>query len=407
MSRGPMPDDDWRPEQDEALREARKARDLADRAAAGELGPDPEEGCEVVPMFPPPEMRQPGEDDDLIGCESGYKPPPEPIRTYSAAEIFAPLDPPDWTIKGLGVAPGPITAFAGRGEAGKTLALQSAELSIAIGAKIWGELDVDQGPVTHVDFEQGKYLTFLRFQRLGNALGCDVDELERRDLIRCAIYPEQKLEPASRPSWRRLCEGRKMLVIDSFRAACPKIDENSSEAREPLDMLSAISDATGCTIVVLLHGRKAQLGDPGGARDSVRGSSAIHDAVQSGFVLQQEQKGGPTVVTHIKSRMDGHKRDPFGLRISDVANGGDERWGVSVTIENLGEMKARAVKREHERLLDRTEQYLRSKPDCTTAMVRAHLQRRYDVVVATLDELVLAGRAKNLGTEKKAKWRAI
>jgi RecA-family ATPase len=376
--------------------------------ASGQLGDDPRDGCEVVPMFPRPPARVMGDDSDLINREEpDYRPPPAPIETYSAAEIFAPLDPPDWTIKGLGIAPGPITAFAGRGEAGKTLALQSAELSIAIGAKIWGELETDQGPVTHVDFEQGKYLTFLRFQRLGNALGCDVDELERRDLIRCAIYPEQRLERASKPSWIRLCEGRRLVVIDSFRAACPRLDENSSEAREPLDMLSSISDDTGCTIVVLLHGRKAQLGDPGGARDSVRGSSAIHDAVQSGFVLQQEQKGGPTVVTHIKSRMDGHKRDPFGLRISDVANGGDERWGVSVTVEDLGELKARAAKREHDRLLDRTEQYLRSKPSCTTAMVRAHLKKRHDVVVAALDELALSGRAKNLGTEKKAEWRAI
>jgi hypothetical protein len=329
------------------------------------------------------------------------------IDTYSAAEIFAPLDPLDWTVEGLGIAPGPVTAFAGRGEAGKTLSLQSLELAVATGSKIWGEYHADEGPVTHVDFEQGRYLTFLRFQRLGNALGCDVDALEARDLIRCAVYPETKLTPESEPSWRQLCEGRRLVVIDSFRAACPKIDENSSEAREPLDMLGAISDTTGCTIVVLLHGRKSQLGDPGGARDSVRGSSAIHDAVQSGFVLQQEQKGGPTVVTHIKSRLDGHKRDPFGLRIVDVPNGGNDRWGVSVDVEDLGELKKRAAQKAQAELLDKVVQYVRGKPDCTTAMIRERVGKRHGTVCALLDELEGDALVKNLGTTSRPKWRAI
>lgn len=328
------------------------------------------------------------------------------IPTYGPDEIFAPLPPIDWTVEGLALAPGPITGIVGRGEAGKTLALQSLELAIATGSKIWGELRAEQGPVTHVDFEQGKYLTFLRFQRLGNAMGYDLNELRERDLIRCAVYPETKVELDSRPSWERLCEGRRLVVIDSFRAACPKIDENSSEAREPLDMLSAVSEETGATIIVLLHGRKTVLGSPGGKIDEMRGSSALHDAVASGYLLQTRGENQPTVATHIKSRW-GQKREPFGLQYLDVPNGSDPKWGLAVSMADLTDLQRRADERAERELLERAEQYIRRKPDCTTAMIREHLHKRHGLVLAVLEELEGGGKIHNNGTEKRAKWRGV
>jgi len=51
----------------------------------------------------------------------------------------------------------------------------------------------------------------------------------------------------ARSAFKKLCTGKKLLIIESFKAATAgaKIEENSAEIRIFLDMLTQVSDETG------------------------------------------------------------------------------------------------------------------------------------------------------------------
>ena len=327
------------------------------------------------------------------------------IPTVGVDEIFAPLAPLEWVVEGLEILSGAVTLIAGYGHAGKTAAVQSMGLEVAAGLPIWGDLECDPGRVIHVDYEQGKRLTYDRWQRMGRALHVDVDKLRAGDMLRTVSYPEARLTDDMRNSWCRLCEGAKLCVIDSFRAAAPHIDENDSKARLPLDMMSGISEETGCAIIVLTHGRKSQQGQPGGVKESIRGSSGLFDAAQSVLVLVGD-KGEPTIVHHEKARVTGRIAESFALEIVDIPNGADDRWGLLVRKSEIDELQQRALKKKESELLKAVIGYIRRKPMCTGKMIRANVTGRNDKKDAAIDELLEQGKIVNHGTESRPKWRA-
>jgi len=255
---------------------------------------------------------------------------PSPLEGIGAGEIFAQLEPVRYVVKAIDLCPGAPGLWAGYGYSGKTVAAQSAALSIAAGiGNVWGSFAAPQGKVLHLDYEQGSRLTRERYQRLAvpNMLGpTDVDG--RLTLVTMPpLYLDQATAEAE---IERVVDGYHLVLVDSLRASAPTLDENSSEARRVLDMLSRVSERTGAAVVVIHHARKPNAAQLGGAKMAIRGSGALFDACGSVLVFEGSEHGGPTRVSHEKARASGTLADDFELEISDVPDGPNPRAGLLV-----------------------------------------------------------------------------
>jgi hypothetical protein len=266
---------------------------------------------------------------------------PVPIRT--AAQMLAKLSPPKWLCEGLRLTPlVGSTMLAGYGFSGKSMIAQHLALCVATGSPLFGIHPVKRGRALHLDFEQGAYLTDERYQRLARGMGLDFDALREEGSFSSAIFPKIQLDaPEAESILRRKVQGYDLLIVDSFRASCPKTEENSSEARAPLDMLSRVTGGK-CVPLVIHHGKKQDEEKPSSPTQSIRGSSAFFDALGGCYHIGGTSKGGIRV-THIKERLRGVCVDSFLLRIVDVPSpdGSDPKWGVRIEVMAEDDAEAR------------------------------------------------------------------
>lgn len=256
------------------------------------------------------------------------------VQLLDGAALAASLPDLEYLVREIGLVAGggaPHLA-AGYGFTGKTLTLQAMALSLAAGRPVWGAyLCRDRRRVLHVDLEQGDRLTRRRYQRLARAMGVDLAELG--DGLSVAIMPSLALNDRCADQWRRLMEGRHLVVVDSLRAATGGQDENSSDIRAGLDMLGKASEATGCRPIVVHHARKPSEDAPAG-QFSIRGSSAIFDAVDSAYVYGAG-RDEPIQVEHVKARSHGEPVEPIALVISDVEIADDPKGGLRVQVHGV------------------------------------------------------------------------
>jgi hypothetical protein len=257
-------------------------------------------------------------------------------RFLSGSQLAEDLPPTPWVCEALAIAPGAVTVFGGAGFGGKTISLQSMMLSVASGLPLWGHFPIRQGPVKHLDWEQGRTLTQRRYQRLARARGIDLRDLDGALSVSC--LPDAWLDrDYSEREITHILMGVTVAIIDAFRGAFPSAQENDSGVRHFLDMLGRVSDRTGCTIIVIAHSRK--MSDDTDVRSSLRGSGAIFDAAQTVYMLDGAPHK-PTRIHNTKERVDGELRESFGLVISDVAGIDDLKWGLSVDYVSPAEVQA-------------------------------------------------------------------
>jgi AAA domain len=266
-------------------------------------------------------VREPVDATDPIQLRRGKR-----MAMIDAIEIAKPLPPVEYLVDALGITCGPPTCIAGFGYSRKTMALQDLVLSVASGKPLWGVFKVRKGRALHVDYEQGPETTRERYQRLAKGAGIELAELG--DALELVELPDAYLdEPGGEEAYLRTCDGFDLVIIDSFRAACPNADENKSDIRKHIDKLTRISAKTGAAFVLIHHANKPQPqqkslpGVGAGQEDSMtqyspRGSGAIFDAMQSFFVFQGE-RNMPTRVVHVKDRRRGQTCDPFGVTAED------------------------------------------------------------------------------------------
>jgi len=251
-------------------------------------------------------------------------------------KLFAPVESAKFLVPGLGINPGAPTGFFGQGFTGKTLIAMSLGLSIATGRPAWGLYSVRRGRVLHLDYEQGLRLTARRWQRLAAGAGVTRDELEGR-LDACVLPRLNLMTENADGEYMRLCEGWDLVILDALKGATPGIDENSSEIRDYMRVLTHVSERTGCTFLFLHQAGKVS---PFGKsrKEAGRGSSAIYDDCQSVFVATAD-KGEATYVSHEKDRELGNIVPDFGLRIEDVEVDGDRKGGIRVVHLEAQEVK--------------------------------------------------------------------
>lgn len=312
-------------------------------------------------------------------------------RLLSVSDIFAPLPPINWLLEALDVAPGAPLLVAGYGFSGKTVSLQDLALAVATGTRAWGTFPVRAGRVLHVDYEQGSYLTRMRYQRLARARGLDPADLDGR--LAVAPMPGWYLDGDPADHLERLCDGFDLAIVDSFRAACPRTDENSSDARVPLDRLNRISEKTGVTFAVIHHARKPSRDSAGGARMSVRGSGALYDACGS-VVIFAGEKGDPITVSHEKARITGRTHEDFRLQVEDVELDGDPTAGLRVAYLDAPATPAKQTASDRfGEVKERVLALIRDEGPIVggVKVVRARLGARNDDVSAAVTELETAG----------------
>lgn len=358
---------------------------------------------------PPDEPWNPTDDDapdapPQSRAANAAAPPESPFRVIDAPGIFAPLEPIRYVVQALDLCPGAPAMWAGYGYSGKTAAAQSAAIAIAGGVgKVWDCFSAGPGNVMHIDYEQGSRLTRERYQRLAVPHMLGPSDLDGR--LSLVTMPTLYLDdPKAETELERLVADQTLVIIDSLRAAAPTLDENASEVRTVLDMLSRVSERTGAAFVVIHHARKPQQNASGGAKMAIRGSGALFDACSSVLVFEGE-KGQPTRVSHEKARTSGRPVDDFEITITDFADEGNERAGLLVSASSAADREARKDDAERERLSAKTErikgelrELFAQEPDQPGADTIASLIHRKPADVRpVLNLLVEAGEVERTG----------
>ncbi|NOU31276.1 MAG: AAA family ATPase [Polyangiaceae bacterium] len=313
------------------------------------------------------------------------------IETFGVADMLAPLGPVPWLVSGLAIAPGAPTLIAGFGFSRKSLFAEGLALSVISGVPFLGEFPTRSGSVLELQAEQGRRLTIDRYQRLARGHGVDLRAIAP-DSLRVATLPPcldrddaealllRAIAPPGRPPTT-------MVILDSLRALVPTLDENSSDVRRPLDMLTRLSEKTGATFVVIHHAGKPSADRANGARFAPRGSSAIFDAAQSVFVLASEDGKAPSRVTHTKDRILGATVDDFAFASEDVAINGNPRGGLLLKLVGVDEAEAGAASTLSEAKA-RILRCLAHDRDCRSASELARrVTGRKATVLAALQEL--------------------
>lgn len=305
-------------------------------------------------------------------------------------ELSKVLPPVPWICEPLGLAPGAISLVAGYGYSRKTMAMQSLGLSVAAGRSIWGLYSARRGPFVHLDYEQGRRLTQERYQRLARGMGFELADLPA-GALRVGCMPRLYLDAKETfDDLVRLVEGAAFVLVDSLRAAFPHADENSSEVRSYLDVLSRVSERTGAAFAVIHHARKPQQGNDSGATFAIRGSSALFDACQSVYVFVGE-KDTPTTVHHQKDRIRGACLDDFGLDGEDVADNGNPRWGLRVVHLEGAQLKETDAVEQAKDCVMKTVQKARSSLYSATDIAN-RIKLRKQVVMVAVKELMRDGQ---------------
>lgn len=317
-----------------------------------------------------------------------------PIEWIGTTEIFQPLPPTPWVVRGLQLAPGRCHVIAGYGASAKTLSAQALALAVAAGRRAWDYYDTARGTVRHVDYEQGAQATRRRYQRL--ALGMGIDTPELGDRLELATMPRVNLDtPGAAEVYARACSGAQLVIVDSLRAATTA-DENTSEMRGAVDALTRVSEQTGTTVMLIHHAGKPQDRHTD-SRTILRGSSGIYDAAGCVLVLTAgSQPNAPRKVTQAKQPADaaGGSLEPFGLAIEDVALAGDRAAGVRVV---RCEVEADAQDADqYERDAERLVEAVKANPGTTKNRLVAICGLRKTRALMMLDALAEEGRVTAL-----------
>ncbi len=261
----------------------------------------------------------------------GPKKPDEegPFAFEYGAELAKPQPPPVWLCPHFAMVRGRPIIIAGYAGSIKTWVAMVLGLAVAAGKGIWVGVPISlHGTVRFIDYENLGETSARRLQRL--AYGLDIDLAELGDRIGRVALPRTYLTTeGAEEALVHACQGVDVAVVDSLRAACPGVDENSSEVREYIDLLQRVTAQTGTIFIVLHHeGKQSQetRGRPGLQR--MRGSSALADAVDAMLRLEEVGEGNDTFKLESGKHSNGRASGLVTVKIEDVGDQ-DPRTGFS------------------------------------------------------------------------------
>jgi hypothetical protein len=206
--------------------------------------------------------------------ESGPAGPPSPDRYHGRiidvqAALAEPDEPLPWRCHGF-AADGYLTTVAGRGGEGKSWLTLALACGVARGANVAG-IDCVQGRALLFDAENGRRLIArrLRAAQVGPDLAVQPVDAGGLHVIRDIDWFRDVI--------RR--EGANLAVFDSLRVLSSGVNENDSDAMEPIiTALKLLARETGAAIVLVHHRGRSEFSD-------FRGSSVILDQTDLLFTL--------------------------------------------------------------------------------------------------------------------------
>ncbi len=321
--------------------------------------------------------------------------PSHGVTLLSVFDIFKPQPDAQFLIPALGVAPGAPTALIGQGYVGKTLIATSIALAVATGGLVWGLYTARKGRVLHLDYEQGLRVTARRTQRLARGMGISAKDLAGQ--MSWGILPNLRL--TSKDAEERFVElftGYALVVLDALKGITPGVEENSSEIRDYMNILTRAAERTGCVVLLLHHAGKTP---PTGAKprkEMGRGSSGIFDECQTVFVATGE-KGQPIYVSHEKDRELGATVEDFGLRIEDVMIDGDAKAGLRVVHLEAAQAKPKVdLDADMDRVIASVRKCIEKNPGIAGADgIQPRVGIRMVAVRAAVKSLLMSGEVVN------------
>jgi hypothetical protein len=216
-----------------------------------------------------------------------------------AAELFTrPFPPTNWLVRGL-VPAVTVGATSGEPKSCKTWAELEVDIAIATGTKAFGEYET--GPPRTVALflaEDDDRSARNRLRALAAGRGIEPAEAAERIHIACRkhldLTNDRDLAWIIASCWA-LPETPALVEIDPLRDVHGG-DENDSQAMGDLmARLRTIRDVVGCAVRFVHHSAKASADSSkrrGGQQ--MRGSGAIHGAIDCGLYLDQLETDGKT-----------------------------------------------------------------------------------------------------------------
>lgn len=276
-----------------------------------------------------------------------------------------------WVIKGLGIAPGPITELCAFVNTGKTLFAADLGACVANGIPVFGEIEVQSpGKVMHIDFESGETMCKIYYQRILNGHGL-------KSFHNIGFYqPRWRLDSGdvAEEELTKILDGYKMCIIDCFSAGVPATKQNEEGARAPIDMLNRVSEATGCAIVLLVHEPKQTGDDP---LRSVKGSGGIIAAAGSSLHLKRDFGSDICTLTRGKIRLG--KPYSTDYRYESVGDYVEE-------IDNTAGCKFIIVEKEEKNYLREIVTLIQSAPGIMTKAIKHQIEGRTIDITDALSE---------------------
>jgi hypothetical protein len=311
-----------------------------------------------------------GGDDDLPSGVQGEEipapPPPPPPLGMQTTDVWVGETPPiHFVCQALHLAPGRPTCIVGFPGCGKTVLAGEIGLSVAEpddstrGA--WGGLPIDRrGKVLLIDLEVGEIMTRRRLTRLARGRGRDIVDYAGRFFWTCESRLSLR-DPQFEEKLKAALQGFTLCIIDSLSKLLGGLNENDNSAVSlPMGMLTQVSNATGCAILILHHEGKAPSdGTKRDANQRGRGASGIQsewasqwvvDSNGSGQLMLEQgktQHGDPCPPWSCRFVDEGPRdertRESFALAISHTTEGGQEIDRKTFENTALGRAKTRIL----------------------------------------------------------------
>ncbi len=254
--------------------------------------------------------------------------PGESFRIWTGADVWAPLEAPDYLIGRLCVR-GTLALIVAYGSSLKTWLLADSAIAIPTGGNWLHRFDTKPGRALLIDFESGDWELRRRVHRIaaGRELAIPIDGFGFVTMPSLSLA-DDGFYAALAPLAREYA----FIGIDSLAAGSGGIDENDARFARSLQRLKAIASETKCVIVLLHHSRKGG-GDEADPREMVRGSSAIFNACD--VVLMMSRNGDDGFVVRQTKARGGKAVEPFVVRVEDI--GEDASIVVARDVADEGE----------------------------------------------------------------------
>ena len=257
-----------------------------------------------------------GEEKIESVSEDGEGESPSPFAFDLGPALAQPQPPVVWLCRPMNIVKGRPTILSGYAGSIKTWMALDMALSVAACKRtMWGGIEIQlRGRVRHFDYENLGEVSARRYQRLAAGRGIDLAALGDR-LGRVPLPRTHLKSDGAEEALAAACDGVSLAIIDSLRAACPGVEENDSSIREYLDMLLRVTSRTGTIFVVIHHeGKPPVQGSPRSRLQSMRGSSALADAIDCAIGVQG--RDGIFSVEQTKSSWGKHG-EPLSLKLVD------------------------------------------------------------------------------------------